>query len=105
MNWDQINLWFDNFYNEVIEGKKLVRGRAFTGAHIEIYGKDSIAVVVTHPRIRGTTENEKAVDFVRSISNEDAQEVYTDFDEDRFTKIVNGEDTIKEEDWIWNDEA
>jgi len=105
MNWSDINDWFDKFYEETVEAKKLVRGRAFSGAKIEIYGRDSISIVLHNPYTRGITEDEKAIDFVRSIENEDAQEVYTDFNYERFARIVMGEDTIKEDDWIWEDET
>ena len=44
MTWEQINDWFDAFYKETVEGKKTIRGRAFSGGRIEIWGRDSVAM-------------------------------------------------------------
>lgn len=104
MNWDEITDWFDKFYAEYVEGKKLVRGRAFSGGRIEIYGKDDISIVLNIPYLRGETEEEKAAEIIRTKFDKDSQSVHAEFDYERFKKIVSGEQPLAEEDWFWHDE-
>lgn len=103
MNLKQITGWFDSFYAEYVEGKKLVRGRAFSGSHIRIWGEDSFCIVLHDPYVRGVTQEEKATDFVRNLNNETSS-VYAEINLDRFEKIVLGEQPLTEEDWVWEDE-
>lgn len=103
MNLKQITDWFDTFYTEYVEGKKLVRGRAFSGSHIQIWSGDSFVIVLHDPYIRGTNEDEKATDFVRGL-NDDVRSVLAEINLERFEKIVSGEQPLKNEDWVWQDE-
>jgi hypothetical protein len=104
MNWDQINLWFDAFYEEVVEGRVSVRGRTWSGARIEIYGKNDIAVVLLDPRPRGITEQAKAADFVKGIFDNNHKSLHAEIKFDRFQRVINGEEPLTEKDWVWPDE-
>jgi hypothetical protein len=104
MNWTQINDWFDDFYKEYIEGKKQIRGRAFSGAHIEIFGRDSIVIVVHDPYLRGKDKEQRAWDFVRNAQNGETLSLHAEMNYARFEKIVSGEQPLKDEDWVWHDE-
>ena len=104
LTWDQINDWFDGFYEECIEGRKLFRGVAFSGARLEIYGRDDIAVVLIDPRLRGSTPDEKAVDFVKGVFGVNHQSLQAELKYDRFKRVISGEEPLVEEDWIWPDE-
>lgn len=103
MNLKQITDWFDSFYNEYVTGKKLVRGRTFSGSHIQIWGDDSFCIVLHDPYMRGSTPEEKSQDFVRGIED-DAVSVHAEINLDRFEKIVSGEQPLTNEDWVWSDE-
>jgi hypothetical protein len=103
MNWEQINDWFDAFYAEYVEGKKPVRGRVFSGGHIEIWGRDSVAIVLHDPYTRGVTNDEKALDFVRNVFD-DSRSVHAEINYERFRQIVSGEKPLTNEDWVWHDE-
>jgi len=104
MDWTQINDWFDSFHDEYVEGKKEVRGRVFSGAHIEIWGGDSIAIVLHDPRLRGTDEDQRACDFVRNAQSGDELSLHAEINYARFEKIVSGEKPLEAEDWVWHDE-
>jgi hypothetical protein len=103
MELKQITDWFDSFYTEYVEGKKLVRGRAFSGSHIEIWGDNTFCIVLHDPYVRGTNEEEKAEDFVRHLNN-NADSIQAEVSLDRLQKIVSGTQPLTNEDWIWNDE-
>lgn len=103
LTWDAINQWFDKFYDNVVEGRKVVRGRSFTGAKIEIYGHNDIAIVLENPRVRGNTEDEKVEDFVRSYET-DCVTLTAELNLDRFEKLVGGQIELVDSDWVWNDE-
>lgn len=104
MTWDQINDWFDAFHEEYVEGKKPVRGVAFSGAKLEIWSRDSIAIVLSHPYLRGNDQNDKAVDFVKSVFGVNHQTLQAEIDYKRFQQIISGEKPLSDEDWIWPDE-
>lgn len=103
MNLKQITDWFDSFHAEYVEGKKLVRGRAFSGSHIQIWSGNSFAIVLHDPYPRGLNEEEKATDFVRSL-DDDVRSVYAEINLERLQKIVSGEQPLTNEDWVWQDE-
>jgi hypothetical protein len=103
MTFDQINDWFDSFYEETIEAKKPVRGRTFSGARIEIWGRDSIAIVMHDPYPRGTDRDQKALDFVRNI-HDDNTELTAEINSSRFKEIIEGTNPLTENDWLWKDE-
>lgn len=103
MTWDQINDWFDAFYKEYIEGKKPIRGRTFSGAHIGIWGRDSIAIIAHDPYTRGTDSDQKAVDFVRGLYD-DSKSVWAEINLERFQQLVSGQSHLTDEDWVWEDE-
>lgn len=102
MELKQITDWFDSFYTEYVEGKKLVRGRAFSGSHIEIWG-DVFCIVLHDPYPRGITAEEKAQDFTRSL-DDDVRSVYAEVSLEKLQKIVFGEQHLTNEDWVWQDE-
>lgn len=104
MTWEQINNWFNSFYEEYIENKKAVRGRTFSGSHIEIWSENDIVIVLHDPYLRGSNLEEKALDFVRAAKNNDVMSLYAEFKYDRFKKIVSGEEPLTENDWVWHDE-
>lgn len=103
MNWDQINDWFDSFYAEYVEGKKPIRGRTFSGGRIEIWGRDSIAIVLHDPYLRGLDSYQRAEDFVRNV-HDDNQSIHAEINFDRFQKVVSGEEPLTDQDWAWHDE-
>lgn len=104
MNWDQINDWFDEFHEEIIEGRVLVRGRSFTGARIEIFGRDDVAIVLLDPRPRGISESSKVADFVKNVFDSEHQSLYAEINYERFQRVVSGEEPLTEQDWVWPDE-
>lgn len=103
MTLDQINNWFDAFYQEYIESKKPIRGRTFSGAHIEVWGRDNVAIVVHDPYARGQDDQQKAVDFVRGLYD-DNRSLHAEISTDRFQQLVNGHDHLTDDDWVWEDE-
>jgi len=103
MTWDQINDWWDAFYEEFVEGKKPVRGRAFSGGKIEIWGRDSVAIVLHDPYVRGVDSYQKAVDFVRNVMDNN-RSVHAEIDYARFQRVVSGEQPLTDSDWVWQDE-
>lgn len=103
MTWDEINDWFDAFYAEYVEGRKPVRGRVFSGSHIEIWGRNSIAIVLHDPYPRGQNEEQKALDFVRTM-NDNNVNVQAEIDYGRLDRIIKGQETLTEDDWVWDDE-
>jgi hypothetical protein len=103
MTLDEINDWFDSFYEETIEAKKPVRGRTFSGARIEIWGRDSIAIVIHDPYPRGTDRDQQAQDFVRNINDENT-ELTAEISPSRLKEIIAGTNPLTENDWLWNDE-
>lgn len=99
----QISDWLDSFYASYIEAKVPIRGRTFSGLKIEIYEENMIAVVVTDPYLRGTTEVEKSFDFVRSIH--DANRTLTaELDKNKLISLINGTYQLSDSDWVWDDE-
>jgi hypothetical protein len=103
MNWDQINDWFDAFYDATV-GKKPVRGRIFSGGKIEIWDRDNVAVVLTGPMPRGSTDESRAADFIKNVFDEDHQEISAEMNYARFQKVLSGEQPLTDEDFIWPDE-
>lgn len=104
MDWNQIHDWFDAFYEKYVEGKKPVRGRTFSGSHIEVWGRDNLVIVLHDPYARGNDEESKSVDFVKNMFDSDHQRIYAEIDYARFQRIVSGEQPLTEEDWVWPDE-
>jgi len=103
MTFDQINDWFDNFYDEYVEKKKPVRGRAFGGGKIEIWARNNITIVLHNPHARGVTQDEKVLDMVRMI-HDDVQSIHADLTLERFKRVVSGEEPLTDSDWSWEDE-
>lgn len=103
MTFEEINKWFDAFYQETVEAKKPVRGRTFSGSRIEIYGGDSIAIVLSDPYTRGSTMEERALDFARNVFD-DNRSVHAEINYERFQRVVSGEQPLTDEDWVWSDE-
>lgn len=52
LSWQQVHDWFNIFYDEYVESKKLVRGRAFSGSHMEVWG-DTVVIILHDPYARG----------------------------------------------------
>lgn len=104
ITWTEINEWFDTFYKECIEGRKPFRGVTFSGARIEIYGRDDIAIVLLDPFLRGSTPEDKAVDFVKGVFGVNHQSLFAEVKYERFVRIISGEEPLVDDDWVWPDE-
>lgn len=104
MEVKEIFTWWNRFYDEVIEGKKPVRGRCFSGGRIELWGNDDIVIVLHDPYLRGTSEESKAKDFVNNIFDKDQQSISAQMNLERFERIVRGEESLEDRDWTWPDE-
>jgi hypothetical protein len=104
MTWDQINDWFDAFYEEYIEGKKPIRGQTFSGGRIEIWGRNEAVVVLHDPYPRGISETARHVDMVKNIVGVNHQSIHAEIDFERFKSIVSGEKPLTDSDWTWPDE-
>lgn len=103
LTWEQVNTWFDNFYDEYVESKKKVRGRAFSGSHMEVWG-DTVVVILHDPYARGEDDDQKALDFVRGIFDENTRTLRAEVSHDRFERVVNGTEPLTDADWAWQDE-
>lgn len=101
---DQINEWFDSFYKETIEDKKLIRGRAFSGGRIEIWSRRCIVIVLHHPYLRGKTLEDKSLDLVKNIFDKGQEDVRAEISCERFEKVISGEEPLTDKDWRWSDE-
>lgn len=101
MFFADVHKWLDQFEIEVCKKRKKIRGRTFTGFHLEIYDEKDV-VIVMEPGIEGTTPEDRAKSFVKDIFDDRVLEAFIPYD--RFEKIVKGEDEIREDDWLWNDE-
>jgi hypothetical protein len=113
MNWETITNWFDKFHDETIEGRLPVRGRVYSGAKIEIWGKNDIVIVLVDPRLRGATitffydsafNSGRALDMVKTSLAESDSSLYAEIKYDRFQRIVSGEEPLTDSDWIRSDE-
>ena len=104
MTFEEINNWFDAFYAETVGGKKPVRGRAFSGGKIEIWGKNNIVIVLHDPYPRGATDEGRANDFVRTMFDSEHQQIFAEIDYPRFQRVVSGEEPLTDSDWTWPDE-
>lgn len=104
MTLDQINDWFDNFYQEFIEGRKPIRGRCWSGGNIELWDRDNIVIVLHIPFLRGKSDEDKATDMVKNIFDSEHQSISAELNLERFKKVVSGEEPLTEEDWMWPDE-
>ena len=100
---DMISDYMNKFHEKYIEGKLPIRGRVFSGMRFEIYDKDCVNLVLTHPKIRGTTEEEKATDFVRGL-HAGGDNISVELTQDKLAKLISGEIVLSENDWIWDDE-
>lgn len=104
MTWDQIHDWYENFYLEVIEGKKPIRGRCFSGSKIEVWGRDNIIIELHDPFLRGESEDNRALDFVKNLFDQNHQKITAEIDFERFKRVVSGEEPLADADWQWPDE-
>jgi len=68
--WQQVHDWFHLFYDEYVENKKLVRGRAFSGSHMEVWG-GTVVIILHDPYARGEDDDQKALDFARGVLDND----------------------------------
>lgn len=101
MLFSDVKGWLDRYENKVCVEKKRIRGRLFDGMKMEMYWDGSI-VVILNPSIEGENPDSRTVSFVKNCL--DHRELECFITPARFEKIVKGEDEIKEEDWVWNDE-
>lgn len=101
--WQQVCDWFDNFYIEYVDAKKTVRGRSFSGSHMELWG-DTVVVILHDPYPRGTDIDQKALGFVQDMFDESIKELRAEISHDRFLRVVSGKQPLIDADWSWNDE-
>ncbi len=103
MNWNDIHSWLDRFHAEVVEQRKVIRGFIYMGCHLETWEKNEIWVVL-EPGARGDTDEARSADMIRSILHDGNRVLEAPIPFERFERIVRGEDTIKDDEWIWSDE-
>lgn len=101
MLFSDVQDWIKRFENEVCGKKKRIRGRIFSGVHLEMYCTGEL-VIVLEPGVEGNTLEEKTKSAIKEIFDPRVLECF--ISPARFKKIVAREDEIREEDWVWNDE-
>jgi hypothetical protein len=104
VTFDHINDWFDVFYDEYIENKRVIRGFCFSGAKIEIYTRNNVCIVLTSPYSRGITEENKSIDFVKTCLGINPAYIIAELTYDRFVNLVNGTQPLTDAEWIFPDE-
>jgi hypothetical protein len=92
--------WLESFEREYC-GERVVRGRRFSGAKIEIYDTKTIEVHLTNPMARGETKEDRMYDTLMG----QGEYVFAVIPVDRLEGIVSGQDKISDEDWTWDDEV
>lgn len=105
MTLAEIHDWFDGFHDHIIEGKVKIRNRIFSGAHLEIFDRNRVLIVMEQGMnvAPDASDEQRAVALVKQIFIDD-RNLLCEIPTDRFEKIVRGEDTIKDEEWFWSDE-
>lgn len=101
MKFADVQNWLDGFGLEVCEGRRRIRGRLFSGVRLEVHARGEV-VVIMDPAVEGATPDQRAISFVKDIFDTRVLEAF--IPPDRFERIVAGEDAIREEDWVWDDE-
>ena len=102
LTFKEILDWFDNYYNLVIENKKVLRKKTFSGCRIEIHDKNHVDIIHEQD-LEGVTEEEKLVSFVKKCFV-DNRELILQYKTEDFIKVVRGEKLIEESDYFWSDE-
>jgi hypothetical protein len=102
ISFKQVLEWFDRYYNDVVESKKKIRGKVFSGCRIEIHGIHHIGIL-HEVGVLGKNQDEREVNFVKNVLFED-RELILEYTTEDFKKIVNGEKTIQDGDYFWSDE-
>lgn len=101
MQFSDVQKWLASFSLEVCEGRKRIRGRLFSGVRLELY-VDGEVVLIMDPAVEGSTIQDRVVSFVKDVMDTRVLEAF--IPTDRFERVVAGEDAIREEDWVWDDE-
>jgi hypothetical protein len=95
---DQINLFLDAIEENIVKPKKTIRGYTYMGFHLEIHDRNAVVIKMTARPNSPAPE----IQLVKSIF--DDRTLIAEFPQERFERIVRGEDEIREEDWFWQDD-
>lgn len=101
MLFSDVQVWLGRLEEEVCGKRKRIRGRIFDGIRLEMY-VDGEVVVILNPSIEGESIDSRTVSFIKNCLDSRVLECF--IAPDRLKRIVAGQDEIKEEDWVWNDE-
>lgn len=101
MLFSDVQGWLERLENEVCGKRKRIRGRIFDGIRMEMYC-DGEVVVILDPAIEGESLDSRLVSFVKNCVDSRVLECF--IKPARFERIVTGQDEIREEDWVWDDE-
>lgn len=101
MLFSDVQDWLKRIEEEICGKKKTIRGRVFSGVNMEVY-VDGEVVVVLDPALEGVSLDDRTRSLIKEVFDPRILECF--IKPDLFQKIVKGEEEIKEEDWIWNDE-
>lgn len=99
----QVHDWFNDFSKKFINNRTRIRHHIFSGGHIELHDGRFVTMIL-EPGIEGPLSDleQRAKSLVKNIF--DDRQLICDIPVERFERIVLGEDSLKEEDWFWNDE-
>jgi|688.fasta_scaffold06007_35 hypothetical protein len=100
----QIHDWFDRFNEEFINSRARIRKHVFCGGKIELHERKFVSIIL-EPGVEGPLydKEQRTRSLIKNIM--DDRELICEIPAERFEKIVLGQDSIKEEDWFWNDEG
>jgi hypothetical protein len=95
---DQINQFLDGIEENIVKPKKVIRGYTYMGFHLEIHDRNAVTIKMTARPNSPSPE----IQLLKEVF--DGRTLIAEFPQERFEKIVRGEDEIREEDWFWEDE-
>jgi hypothetical protein len=95
---DQINLFLDGIEENIVQPRKTIRGYTYIGFHLEIHDREVVVIKMTARPNSPSPE----IQFIKSVFDE--RILIAEIPQERFERIVRGEEEIKEEDWFWEDE-
>jgi hypothetical protein len=95
---EQINQFLDSIEENIVQPKKVIRGYTFVGFHLEIHDRQDVVIKMT----ARPNSPEPHIQLLKHIY--DDRILIAQIPQERFEKIVRGEDEIKVYDWFWEDE-
>lgn len=101
-DWDALHDWMDKFHDDVVEGKRRIRGFIFCGMHLETHSRDEV-VINLHPGVEGNSPEDRANSFLKEVFD-DYRYLSAFVPIERMKKIIVGQDCLAETDWVWSDE-